>query len=107
MEGLNPREVKADFVGSLYAGQHGFVDYNLEPGRYVLDASAAFGDVDIRIYDSTRRTLLLEAENGGGDERLEFNIPNGSSRVISIKYSMFACINPFGACPVDVGVTRR
>jgi len=105
LEGVNPRAANASFVGSLYAGQRGYVDYNLSPGTYVLNAATALGDVDIRIYDATRRTLLIEAPNQVGNESFEFTVYNGGT--FSIQYSMFACINPLGACPVTVEVLRR
>ena len=105
VEGVNPRAAKASFVGSLYAGQRSYVDYNLSPGTYVLNAEAILGDVDIHIYDATRRTLLIQAPNRVGNESFEFTVSNGGT--LSIRYSMFACINPLGACPVTVAVSRR
>jgi len=105
VEGVNPRAAKASFVGSLYAGQRSYVDYNLSPGTYVLNAEAILGDVDIHIYDATRRTLLIQAPNRVGNESFEFTVSNGGT--FSIQYSMFACINPLGACPVTVAVIRR
>ena len=104
-EGFNPQAASARFVGSLYSGQHSYVDYNLRPGTYVLNASTILGDVNIRIYDSTRRTLLLEAPNRVGNESFEFTVSNGGT--FSIQYSMFGCLNPFGACPVNIEVIRR
>lgn len=104
-EGLNPQAASARFVGSLYSGQRSYVDYNLGPGTYVLNASTILGDVDIRIYDSTRRTLLLEAPNRVGNESFEFTVSNGGT--FSIQYSMFGCLNLLGACPVNVEVIRR
>lgn len=105
VEGLAPRAANARFVGSLYSGQRSYVDYNLSPGTYVLNASTILGDVDIRIYDATRRTLLLEAPNKIGNESFEFTVNNRGT--FSIQYSMFACVNPVGACPVSIEVLRR
>lgn len=104
-EGFNPRAAHARFFGSLYSGQRSYVDYNLSPGTYVLNASTILGDVDIRIYDSTRRTLLLEAPNRVGNESFEFTVSNGDT--FSIQYSMFGCLNLLGACPVSIEVIRR
>lgn len=107
LEGMNPREAKAEFVGSLHSGQNRYVDYTLSPGNYVLNASAFLGDVNIKIYDSTRRTVLLEAPNRFGNETLEFTVPSGGGGTYSIQYSMFACVNPLGACPVTVEILSR
>ncbi|WP_198807776.1 hypothetical protein [Leptolyngbya sp. BL0902] len=104
-EGVNPRSASARFIGSLHSGQRNYVDYNLGPGTYVLNASTILGDVDIRIYDATRRNLLLEAPNRIGNESFEFTVNHGGT--FSIQYSMFGCINPLGACPVSLEVIRR
>lgn len=105
-EGYQPQKAMAEFAGYLYAQQYDWVSYNLDPGTYHLEASTwlNLGDVDIEIYDSTRQNLLLKSNKAGG-EIMHFTVQQGGD--FYIKYSMPFCINPAGACGVDIKVIRE
>ncbi|WP_293145834.1 MULTISPECIES: hypothetical protein [unclassified Microcoleus] len=104
MEGLQPREVMAKLFRSLYAGQHDWVTWTLAPGSYVLKASTLLnlGDVDIEIYDTTDQRFAKG--NKLGSETIFFNVPQGAEGDFKIKYSMPLCVNPAGACAVNIDI---
>lgn len=104
MEGLQPREVMAKLFRSLYAGQDDWVTWTLSPGSYILQASTILnlGDVDIEIYDTTGRRFATGKKLGS--ETIYFNVPQGAEGDFKIKYSMPFCVNPAGACAVNIDI---
>ena len=107
VEGLNQREAKAEWVRSLYAGQHNWATLTLSPGSYVLKATTFLnlGDVDIEIYDTTDQKFVEGKKVGS--ETISFNVPQGAQGVFKIKYSMPFCVNPAGACAVNIDIFSR
>ena len=99
--GFATGEAKAEWYRSIYSGQHDWIDLRVNPGTYSVNASTLMdlGDVDIALYDSTGQNLLLE-DTSFGDARLVFTTSTGGH--YKVKYSMFACVNPFGACAVEI-----
>jgi hypothetical protein len=104
MEALQPQAAMAKWFRSLYAGQHDWVTWTIDPGEYVLEASTLLnlGDVDIEIYD-TRGQMFASGKKLGG-ETIFFSVPQGAEGDFKIKYSMPLCINPAGACPVNINI---
>ncbi len=107
VEALQPRQAMAKWLNSLYAGQHDWATYSLAPGDYVLKANTVFnlGDVDIDIYDTTGQRFAKGREMGG--ETIPFTVPQGAAGDFKVKYSMPLCINPAGACVVDMEIYRQ
>lgn len=107
VEGFNSQEVKAESVPSLHAGQSNSMIWTLSPGNYVLEASTflGLGDVDVEIYDPAGRRFAVG--NRLGDETINFNVPQGAGGDFRVRYSMFLCVNPAGACAVNIDITRR
>jgi hypothetical protein len=107
VEGLQPREAMAKWFNSLYAGQHDWATYSLAPGDYVLKASTVLnlGDVDIDIYDTTGQRFAKGRKMGS--ETIDFTVPQGAGGDFKVKYSMPFCINPAGACIVDMDIYKQ
>lgn len=107
IEGFNPRLATATWLQSLYAGQSAFASWDLGPGRYVLEARTLMnlGDVDIEIYDATGRRFAQGNDLGG--EVIYFTVPQGAEGSFRVRYSMPFCVNPAGACAVNVEIRRR
>ncbi|MBH8572354.1 hypothetical protein I8752_04755 [Nostocaceae cyanobacterium CENA369] len=105
LEGLMAQEARGEWVRSLYAGQSDWVKWNLSQGSYVLEASTLLnaGDVDIEFYDYTGQNLLFKGNKAGG-EIIPFTVNQEGD--FYIKYSMPVCINPWGACAVEINVKR-
>ena len=107
VEAVQPRAAMAKWFNSLYAGQHDWATYTLGAGDYVLKASTVFnlGDVDIDIYDTTGQRFRKGREMGS--ETIYFTVPQGAEGDFKVKYSMPFCINPAGACVVDMDIFRQ
>lgn len=107
LEAVQPQKAMAKWFNALYAGQHAWTTYTLEAGNYVLKASTVLnlGDVDIDIYDTTGQRFAKGRKVGS--ETIYFNVPQGAEGNFKIKYSMPFCLNPAGACVVDMDVFSR
>lgn len=99
--GWNPQKAKAE--EALNPNQYAWVNYNLSPGNYTLEATSYWGDVDIEIY-GLNGELALRGRNFG-NESMSFTVYRAG--VYGIKYSMPICLNPFGACDVDIEVLHQ
>ena len=75
------------------------------PGDYILEASTFLdaGNVDIEFYDDTAENLLFSSKEGVS-ETIPFTVHQGGD--FYIKYLMPVCINPWGACAVEINVSR-
>ncbi|NJO64731.1 MAG: hypothetical protein HC836_43325 [Richelia sp. RM2_1_2] len=105
VEILHPLEARGEWFRSVYAGQSDWVKWNLAQGNYVLEANTFLnlGDVDIEFYDYTGKNLLFKS-NSSGNETISFTVNQGGTFLI--KYSMPVCINPWGACAVEINIKR-
>ena len=97
----SPQKAKAE--EALNPNQYAWVNYNLQPGSYLLEATSYWGDVDIEVYDLNGE-LALQGRNFG-NESMSFTIYRAG--VYGIKYLMPICLNPFGACDVDIEVLQQ
>lgn len=81
------------------------IKWSLNPGDYVLEASTLLnaGNIDIEFYDHTGENLLFRS-NEGVSETIPFTVHQGGD--FYIKYSISVCINPWGACAVEINVNR-
>lgn len=104
VEGINPRVAQAEWLQSLYAGQSAWASWNLGPGSYVLQAQTLLnlGDVDVEIYDATGQRFARG--NALGSETIYFTVPQGAEGAFQVQYSMPFCVNPAGACAVDIQI---
>lgn len=106
LEGLNPLAAKAEWVRSLYAGEANWVTLTINnPGGYILEVNSALGDVDVDLYDTTGRRFARGKKLG--DETISFSVPPGAEGVFRVRYSMPFCINPMGACGVNMNIYRQ
>lgn len=107
VEAVQPKVARAEWFRSLYAGQSAWVNYTLNSGSYVIEASTflGLGDVDIEIYD-TNGTRFAKANKVGRD-RIAFDVPQGAEGNFKLKYSMPFCINPAGACAVNIDISSQ
>ena len=94
---------RAEWVRSLYAGQSDWVPVTLDRGDYTIAASTlwSLGDVDIELYDASRQTRIART-NAFGNDQMNITVHRGGT--FYIKYSMPFCVNPAGACAVNIDV---
>ncbi len=103
MEGLNPLAAKAEPVRPLYPGEANWATLTINrPGSYILEVSSALGDVDVELYDPTGRQFARGRRFG--NETIFFNVPAGAEGVFRVRYSMPFCVNPLGACNVNINI---
>lgn len=107
VEGFRPGAAQAEWLRSLYAGQSNWVSWELGPGSYVLQAQTLLnlGDVNVDIYDPTGQRFARGNELGG--ELIYFTVPQGGGGTFQAEYSMRLCVNPAGACAVNIQIRRR
>lgn len=107
MEGLNPQAAKAEWMRSLYAGNHDWANWSLSSGSYVLEASTFLnlGDVNVELYNAAGQRVAVG--NALGSDTVFFSVPQGTQADLQVRYSMRLCANPMGACAVNLSVRRR
>lgn len=102
--GLMGQAAKAGVYGPLDPGQYGWVQLNLSPGSYHVQAWT-FGDVDIALYNATGQVLYpVQPTEEGGYDNMYFNVD--TNMTVQVRYSMEACLNPWGGCPVEINLYR-
>lgn len=101
--GLLTQSAYATWVRSLYAGQSDWATVTLLEGNHTIVASTlwSLGDVDIELYDSTRQTLIGRSNKLGNES---MNVTVYQAGTFHIKYSMPMCVNPLGACAVEINI---
>ncbi|OLP17023.1 hypothetical protein BST81_18790 [Leptolyngbya sp. 'hensonii'] len=103
MERLDPLTAKAEAVRPLYAGGTDWVRLTINrPGGYILEATSVLGDVDVELYDTTGQRFARGKKLG--NETIFFNVPSGAEGVFRVRYSMPICVNPLGACNVNINL---
>ncbi|WP_448596952.1 hypothetical protein [Thermoleptolyngbya sp.] len=106
IEGLKPLAAKAEPVSPLHAGTANWATLTINrPGGYILEVTSALGDVDVEVYDPAGRRFAQGRRLG--NETIFFNVPPGAEGTFRIRYSMAICVNPLGACGVNINIYRQ
>lgn len=106
MEGLNPLAAKAEPVSPLYAGGANWATLTINSaGSYILEVNSALGDVDVELYAPTGQQFARSRRFG--NETIFFNVPPGAEGTFRVRYSMPICVNPLGACNVNINIYRQ
>ncbi|WP_068515225.1 hypothetical protein [Leptolyngbya sp. O-77] len=67
--------------------------------------TSALGDVDVELYDPTGRQFARGQRFG--NETIFFTVPPGAEGTFRVRYSMPICVNPLGACNVNISIYRQ
>ncbi|MFQ3616769.1 MAG: hypothetical protein SNJ81_08990 [Cyanobacteriota bacterium] len=67
--------------------------------------NSALGDVDVELYAPTGQQFARGRRFG--NEAIFFTVPPGAEGTFRIRYSMPICVNPLGACNVNINIYRQ
>jgi len=104
--GVLAQKARAEWLRSLYAGQQSWAQVYLGTGEQTIVAETLLnlGDIDIELYDSSGQNLIARA-NRVGNEQMTVIVHQES--YFALKYSMPFCINPLGACAVNIYTVQQ